>query len=54
MIYNPKDKSIRYSEVTNFDGDYEVEIYVESPVSPFPTEEREETSHQDNRATKNS
>ncbi|KAM3356396.1 hypothetical protein P3S68_023110 [Capsicum galapagoense] len=48
------DKSIRYSEVTNFDGDYEVEIYVESPVSPFPTEERKETSHQDNRATKNS
>ncbi|KAM3326591.1 hypothetical protein P3S67_001717 [Capsicum chacoense] len=48
------EKSIRYSEVTNFDGDYEVEIYVESPVSPFPTEERKETSHQDNRATKNS
>ncbi|KAF3664059.1 hypothetical protein FXO37_11663 [Capsicum annuum] len=33
---------------------WQVEIYVESPVSPFPTEEREETSHQDNRATKNS
>ncbi|XP_059293584.1 F-box/kelch-repeat protein At3g23880-like [Lycium ferocissimum] len=39
MIYNPKDESIRYSEViNNFDGDYEAEIYVESLVSPFSTQ----------------
>ncbi|KAF3664061.1 hypothetical protein T459_07973 [Capsicum annuum] len=44
VMYNPKNKSIRYSEVTNFDGDYEVEIYIESLISPFPTEEREDAT----------
>lgn len=44
MIYNPKDESIRYSEVTNFDGYYEAEIYIESLVSPFSIEEHEDAT----------
>lgn len=61
MIYNPKDESIRYSEVINFDVYDEAEIYIESLVSPFLTEECEDAMKhqmaekppaQDNRATK--
>ncbi|PHT39073.1 hypothetical protein CQW23_22646 [Capsicum baccatum] len=39
MIYKPKDSSLRYSEVIDFDEFPEIAIYVESLVCPFSKEE---------------
>ncbi|XP_047264905.1 uncharacterized protein LOC107865609 [Capsicum annuum] len=39
MIYKPKDSSLRYSEVIDFDEFPKIAIYVESLVCPFSKEE---------------
>ncbi|XP_060181964.1 F-box protein CPR1-like [Lycium barbarum] len=38
MIYNPKDDSLRYSKVIEFNGGPKAEVYVESLVCPFSRE----------------
>ncbi|KAL3359982.1 hypothetical protein AABB24_016469 [Solanum stoloniferum] len=40
MIYNPKDDSIRYSEITCYNAFYEAYIFIESLVWPISTKPR--------------
>ncbi|KAM3321523.1 F-box protein CPR1 [Capsicum chacoense] len=38
MIYNSKDDSLRYTNVTNRESNHELQIYIETLVCPFSTE----------------